>query len=71
MESGFRLPVGVSNRADGEHRPRELGSDGQDGQASTRLVAQAVRRAQAGDREALGFQCTGVYMICSVTWRSP
>ena len=55
MESGFRLPVGVSNRADGEHRPRELGSDGQDGQASTRLVAQAVRRAQAGDREALGF----------------
>ena len=56
MERGSRFQVLAGDRTTGVTSPGSAGSDGLGGeQAATRLVAQAVRRAQAGDREALGF----------------
>lgn len=54
MESGFRSQALVADRAEMGASP--IGSGLRDPSTqSTALVLQAVRRAQAGDREALGF----------------
>jgi RNA polymerase sigma-70 factor, ECF subfamily len=64
MESGLRSRASAADRADtgrsfgcaGLRDPSaQAGSSQESSKEASRLVAQAVRRAQAGDREALGF----------------
>ncbi len=45
----------VASRLESGMTRAPVGADGTNEQQMTRLVSQAVRRAQAGDREALGF----------------
>lgn len=55
MESGFRLRTLTGDRAERDMSPRRAASESQNGETSMRLVSRAVKLAQAGDREALGF----------------
>jgi RNA polymerase sigma-70 factor, ECF subfamily len=55
MESGFRFLACAAEDQAGGASPERVGSVVQDSRATTCLVTQAVRHAQAGDREALGF----------------
>jgi RNA polymerase sigma-70 factor (ECF subfamily) len=53
MESGLRSQA--RDRTERGTSPGSAGSEDPSGQASMRLVSRAVKLAQAGDREALGF----------------
>jgi RNA polymerase sigma-70 factor, ECF subfamily len=55
MEKGSRLQVLAGDRTDRGTSSGGAGSEDPSARALTRLVAHAVERAQAGDREALGF----------------
>src|SRR5438445_6131488 len=55
MESGFRSQALAGGRVDRGTSPENAEPGGSSGQATTRLVSRAVKLAQAGDREALGF----------------
>lgn len=55
MEHGSRSPTLVGDRAERAMSPRRVESEAHTSEASIRLVARAVKLAQAGDREALGF----------------
>jgi RNA polymerase sigma-70 factor, ECF subfamily len=56
MESGFRFQALAEDQIGRGTSPGSAGSEGgPSGHAATRLVSQAVKRAQAGDRQALGF----------------
>jgi RNA polymerase sigma-70 factor, ECF subfamily len=54
MESGFRSTL-IADRPEMGTSPVSFGLRDPDAQHTTQLVSQAVRRAQAGDREAFGF----------------
>jgi RNA polymerase sigma-70 factor (ECF subfamily) len=55
MESGLQTRSLAGDRAHMRTSPPSSGSNDPNAQAETRRVGQAVRRAQEGDREALGF----------------
>ncbi len=55
MESGLRSQAPAEDRTEMGTSPMGSGLRGPSDQASMRLVSQAVKRAQVGDREALGF----------------
>jgi RNA polymerase sigma-70 factor (ECF subfamily) len=55
MEGGFRSQAFVGDRAEREMSSGRAESASLHGEASMRLVSRAVKLAQAGDREALGF----------------
>jgi RNA polymerase sigma-70 factor, ECF subfamily len=55
MEKGFRCWELAGHRPDRITSPGGAGSTGSEAQIAARLVSRAVGRAQAGDREALGF----------------
>lgn len=55
MESRFRSQALAGDRAEWGASLGSAGSEDPNGQASMRLVSRAVKLAQAGDREALGF----------------
>ena len=55
MESGFRSRAFAGDQVEMGASPGSGGLRGPSAQTTTRLVARAVKRAQAGDREALGF----------------
>lgn len=55
MESGFRSQALAGDRAGWGGSLGSAGSEDPSTQASMRLVSRAVKLAQAGDREALGF----------------